>query len=229
MLGRGGLFRQENMEKRKLMSPREWVELCGKDEFRAPGVSEVGISARGDGFIKPRTTRRTRKASTAVPAEAPAHDSNSTPSGQVRVKDEPVDDDHAMQIVHDDGHGSAQMPIVLSPPDSTGSPDEVVPVKNEEVPASTSSPSKAKAKGKRQPQTRQTREANQANRLALDATFLETFEPHKAWLPPDTRPEDYTPEFCQRLERHYWRNCGLGKPAWYGADTQGALEFSLAL
>ncbi|KAJ7652264.1 JmjC domain, hydroxylase-domain-containing protein [Mycena rosella] len=43
MRGRAGLFRQENMEKRKLMSVREWAELCAKDEFRAPGVDQVGV------------------------------------------------------------------------------------------------------------------------------------------------------------------------------------------
>jgi hypothetical protein len=47
MLGNAGLFRQENMEKRKVMSVREWVELCSKDEFRAPGVFDVGLTSRG--------------------------------------------------------------------------------------------------------------------------------------------------------------------------------------
>lgn len=46
MLGNGGLFRQQNMEKRKTMSVREWVELCNKDEYRAPAVHEVGLESR---------------------------------------------------------------------------------------------------------------------------------------------------------------------------------------
>ena len=31
MVGRGGLFRQQNIEKRRIMSVREWAELCAKD------------------------------------------------------------------------------------------------------------------------------------------------------------------------------------------------------
>jgi hypothetical protein len=81
---------------------------------------------------------------------------------------------------------------------------------------------KPKQKGKRS-QTREAREAQLAARAAKDAAFMEVFDPNKDWLPPGTTPEDYTTEFCQKLERHYWRNCGFGRPAWYGADSQGSL------
>jgi len=60
-----------------------------------------------------------------------------------------------------------------------------------------------------------------AEKMAQDAAFLESFDMKTSWLPPNTLSEDYTPEFCKELERQYWRNCGLGKPAWYGADMQG--------
>ncbi|KAG8711943.1 hypothetical protein FRC11_001410, partial [Ceratobasidium sp. 423] len=33
----------------------------------------------------------------------------------------------------------------------------------------------------------------------------------------------YTPAVCRALERHFWRNCGLGKDPMYGADMQGTL------
>lgn len=42
MVGRAGLFRQKNMEAYKKLSVREWAELCEKDDYRAPGVDEVG-------------------------------------------------------------------------------------------------------------------------------------------------------------------------------------------
>ena len=60
-----------------------------------------------------------------------------------------------------------------------------------------------------------------AEKAARDAAFLESFDTKTSWLPPNTQPDDYTPEFCKELERQYWRNCGLSKPAWYGADMQG--------
>lgn len=210
MLGSGGLFRQENMEKRKVMSVREWVELCGKEEFRAPGVQDVGLHARSansgaKASAKPKARKGRKKE--AVKAESAGPVMN-----DVVIKEEPVDDYHLPA-------GPSTKHTVASPPNS----DRAAP-----SPIATDDEPKAKAKpkakgGRRAPQTRETREANLAERAARDGEFLETFAPHKDWLPANTKPSDYTRGFCQKLERQYWRNCGLGKPAWYGADTQGSL------
>jgi hypothetical protein len=43
------------------------------------------------------------------------------------------------------------------------------------------------------------------------------------WLPSQTTPADFTPEACRTLERKFWRQLGMGEPAWYGADLQGTL------
>ncbi len=56
-----------------------------------------------------------------------------------------------------------------------------------------------------------------------ETKFYSSFDPHSAWLPPNTTPSDYTPEACRNLERIYWRTCGISAPAWYGADMQGSL------
>ena len=69
-------------------------------------------------------------------------------------------------------------------------------------------PSSDKRKG-RTTQTRAVREAAMVKRTQLDEAFLKDFDPHSDWLPPNTTPYDYTPEFCSTLERKYWRNCGL--------------------
>ena len=42
MDGIGGLFRQRNIEKRRVFSVREWVELCTSDDHRTPSVGEDG-------------------------------------------------------------------------------------------------------------------------------------------------------------------------------------------
>lgn len=42
MDGIGGLFRQRNIEKRRIFSVREWVELCTSDDHRTPSVGEDG-------------------------------------------------------------------------------------------------------------------------------------------------------------------------------------------
>jgi hypothetical protein len=71
---------------------------------------------------------------------------------------------------------------------------------------------------------RQKKAARAALKTDLDANFLSTFDPTTAWLPPGSSAEDYrSPEFVAGLERLFWRGCGVGKPAMYGADLPGSL------
>ncbi|KAJ6589191.1 JmjC domain, hydroxylase-domain-containing protein [Mycena capillaripes] len=161
MRGRAGLFRQENMEKRKLMSVREWAELCAKDEFRAPGKDQVGKHNNPSALPALRSRKKKPK-----------------------TKDE-----------------DQQEPLAMASPPNSASPD----------PEDTKPDASSKARNRR------------TERADKDTSFLETFSPHTDWLPPGTTAADYTPDFCAKLERAFWRNCGLGKPAWYGADTMGSL------
>jgi hypothetical protein len=66
-------------------------------------------------------------------------------------------------------------------------------------------------------------QARRHAKVAQDGAFMETFDPMTGWLPPGASPDDYTPDFCRMLERLYWRSCGIGKPALYGADMAGSL------
>ncbi|OCH87758.1 hypothetical protein OBBRIDRAFT_759285 [Obba rivulosa] len=239
MLGRAGLFRQENVEKRRTMSMREWTELCAQEDLRAPGVDDIGLHSRAtNGTVKART-RRTRKKRESETAE-PDQDGHG-----VRIKEE---EEEVATLPHEDHRGSKSL---ASPPSSVAAPTPAIAPDSElevetdlanghskagafgsaaeaESPVEEAQPEeegnedKPKPKGRRT-QTRQAREANLAERAAKDKVFLESFDPHSDWLPPNTTPFDYTPEFCRELERRYWRNCGLGRPAWYGADMAGSL------
>ncbi|OAX41802.1 JmjC-domain-containing protein [Rhizopogon vinicolor AM-OR11-026] len=232
MLGRGGLFRQENVEKRRVMSVREWAELCEKEEFRAPGVEDVGLHGRG-AYVKTRSKRSKMSAASTKVESAEPEDLSA------KVKEEEGEDDNDEAQETPDG-----LPAPLSPPTSAGLPQTPVSTNADDLvhhPASFDpSCSDDQAPGdvdmmahddkdvseKKQVAKKrgaQSREVREAERAAKDAAFLETFEPHKDWLPSCTKADDYTVEFCQKLERQFWRNCGLGKPAWYGADTQGSV------
>ncbi|KIM44364.1 hypothetical protein M413DRAFT_379857 [Hebeloma cylindrosporum] len=214
MRGSGGLFRQENMEKRKLMSVREWAELCNKAEFRTPGIQDVGLGSRGaNASIKPRAARRKPKAETAK--------ANSSSQAPVVIKQEPIDDSNSLSE-----RSSTQ--AVTTPPQSEGSPPPVpVAGPSNSKKGKKKQPVKVKAEPKEKPKrvgrTREAREAGFAERAARDLAFIDVFDPNDEWLPPGTTADDYTPEFCQKLERQYWRNCGIVEPAWYGADTPGSL------
>ncbi|KAG9312599.1 JmjC domain, hydroxylase-domain-containing protein [Chiua virens] len=225
MAGRGGLFRQENFEKRRVMSVREWAELCNKDEFRAPGIDEVGLHARST-RTGPRPPPRAR-------AKASTLKLDSVEPEETAVKEEDHGESSTDMLV-DESHGK-----YMSPPTSVGNPS--TPTADVDQPSKSylengdggagaeddgdhfadQTEDEPKPKAKRT-QTRQ-REAQLAERAAKDAAFIQSFDPNKDWLPPGTMPDDYTTEFCQKLERQYWRNCGFGRPAWYGADTQGSL------
>jgi len=200
MIGHGGLFRQENLEKRKFMSVREWVDLCRTDDLRAPGVQEVGQTRRrGNPEVPAPRLRRTKKKNEKnEPAE-------SAGPAVITVKGE---QDEALDEFGPSVLSSitplSTTPVADSPEDSNHSAI-ICPVDE-----------KPKNRGRRH-QTKEQREAIHAR----DVAFVDTFDPTKDWLPPGTTPSDYTVEFCQELERVYWRNLGLSKPAWYGADSQG--------
>ncbi|CCM00034.1 uncharacterized protein FIBRA_02060 [Fibroporia radiculosa] len=239
MFGRGGLFRQENVERRRNLSIREWAELCAKDELRAPGVDDIGLHARAtNGSVKPRTRRARKKRESETAEPEP---------GTSSIKEE--EEEGVGNLIGDGGSTS----LISSPPNTSGtSAIPLATVGDAEGYLNAASPAggeenadngiappqqpfesddkneeaedeKPRVKGRRIPQTRQTKEANLAERAVKDKTFLETFDPHSDWLPPNTTSFDYTPAFCRELERRYWRNCGLGKSAWYGADLAGSL------
>lgn len=186
------------------MSVREWAELCSKDEFRAPAKQDFGLESRNGRFHTTRAPppRRGRKKETMAPSEPV-------------VKEEPEE-----TTMHD----SARPSSVPSPPPSAGAASPPSGSRKAEGSPERDSKPDPKGKGKRVHQTREIRQANLADRAARDNQFINTFDPHFDWLPSNTNADDYTPEYCQKLERHYWRNCGLGKSAWYGADTQGLFD-----
>ena len=221
MLGSGGLFRQENMEKRKVMSVREWAELCSKEDFRAPGVDDVGLHARSAN-VKPRIKKSKKKAD-AVKTELA--------DVETEIRDDQDDEDqHIKDINHQIQH--CEQSCAASPPDSAVDASPATPRSEPGMGSADSEiipEDKAKPKPKRVGQTKEAREASLADRATKDLAFLETFSPHEDWLPSNTKASDYSPEFCQKLERQYWRNCGLGKPAWYGADTQGLFAVCVRL
>ncbi|KDN44039.1 hypothetical protein RSAG8_05771, partial [Rhizoctonia solani AG-8 WAC10335] len=150
-IGRTGLFRQQNEERRHTYSVRDWATLCAREGLRAPAPREIVQQA-----LNSRRSKRARKGEDAVD-----------------------DDEERAALV-----------------DALRTLDE------------------RKAASKR---------PNAATTHATDAEFYDNIDPLGEWLPENTLPEDYTPAVCRALERHFWRNCGLGKDPMYGADMQGTL------
>jgi hypothetical protein len=227
MFGHGGLFRQQNVEKRRVFSVREWAELCNKDDRRAPGVDSIDLRharrAAPPPPPKSRAKKGVPKAELAGPVPLPVLDeANNTASSSTVPKSPntpPLDGDSKLSIPPADPSPGDPQSEQLTDVASLPTPERSREDEESDDDGQEGKPQKAKAK--RKWQTREMREAHLAERAAADAIFLKSFNTRTDWLPPNTRPDDYTPEFCKMLERQYWRNCGFGTPAMYGADMEG--------
>jgi hypothetical protein len=204
MLGHGGLFRQQNVEKRRVFSVREWAELCNKEDRRAPGVDDIGLHYARRNAPPPPPKTRAKKGERSKPDVTKAAAAGPVSTPIVREVDNP----------NPTSNGD-----VPTPPTT---PERLKEEEEENTDDDEGRESKPQtAKPKRKWQTREMREAHLAERATADAAFLKSFNPQTDWLPPNTRSQDYTPEFCKDLERRFWRNCGFGTPAMYGADMEG--------
>ena len=233
MLGHGGLFRQQNVEKRRVFSVREWAELCSKEDRRAPSVDDIGLHhARRNAPPPPPKTRAKKgerskpdvtKAAAAGPASTPVvtevDNPNPASNGDVPTPPKSPSPENLSSceplLEHSTNVSSLPTPERLKEEEEENTDDDE---------GRDSKPQAAKPKSKWQ--TREMRDAHLAERAAADAAFLNSFNPHTDWLPPNTRSEDYTPEFCKDLERRFWRNCGFGAPAMYAADMEGWYSWS---
>ena len=228
MLGQAGLFRQTNVEKMKNrpLSIQEWFEKSQDRRFVGPGPKdldptldrdskaakekrageEVERKKNRDETRRKRlaaTARRTERLAAAARAgvEAPQPEDGSEGEDQAdetqhAEQTEPVD----LPAVQQENEGDTIM--VAGPPVDTVPPLD---------PSSRHSPQSSPDPLAKTPES---------NSEAVPEWY-ETFDFSQAWLPKDTRPEDYTPEACLNLERKFWKTMGLGEPSWYGADLQG--------
>ncbi|CAE6492394.1 unnamed protein product [Rhizoctonia solani] len=150
-IGRTGLFRQQNEERRHTYSVRDWATACARDVLRAP-----------------------------PPCEIVQQELNARRSKRARKGEDTVEDEEERAALMDALRTLDERKAAAQQPDSTTT-------------------------------------------HAADADFYDSLDPLRDWLPENTLPEDYTPAVCRALERHFWRNCGLGKDPMYGADMQGTL------
>jgi hypothetical protein len=234
MIGHGGLFRQQNVEKRRVLSVREWAELCKTEDRRAPGVDDISLHyARRAAPPPPPKTRAkrgerakaelTKASSAARPAPVPASEvDNAALAGSLPPSPNSPPHDEDLKAAAPIASPSASGLKMEQPADDVfPSTPEHLKEEEEENTDDDDGDKPQKTKAKRKWQTREMREAHLAERAAADAIFLKSFDPRTDWLPSNTRSEDYTPEFCKDLERRFWRNCGIGAPAMYGADMEG--------
>jgi hypothetical protein len=221
------------MEKRRTYSVREWAELCMQTDLRAPTRDELGRNAGANGTARSRGSRSTRasrandahvmapeEAASRLPTPAPEGndpveeakevDIPGNAEGSSTAKLEPAEEEEEEDLL-EEGAKSLPTPsgtVPDSPGESHDKPDE----KGDEKADATAS-------------SRSRKRARLEARILKDEEWLKTFDPETHWLPLGLTSEDYTHEFCQLLEKVYWRSCGLqGKKPMYGADLEGEVS-----
>lgn len=184
MMGQSGLFRQNNVEKRRNMTLKDWADLCTKDELKALPIKDGNVVTRGQRAArKPRTNKKAAKAA--------AKEEQAEQPNPASVDETPAE-----------APARAQSTVATDypTPQSNSSHDHIPPASDGFIHHSALPP-----------------------QIVAEDPWYANFDPRTAWLPQDTQPEDYTPEACRELERVFWRSCGIGAPAQYGADMPGSL------
>ncbi|OCF34619.1 hypothetical protein I316_03660 [Kwoniella heveanensis BCC8398] len=195
ILGHSGLFRLANVVKNKSrpLSIEEWFRKCKDKKFAGLGPKDVGRTLNRDS--KEAVERRER-----MKAEIKRRRDDKKKKAEERRASKA-----AQAVEAEEGHLNADAEVEeqkaeqhlvdgVPPLDPSGNSSHSSPEPHPTTPDSD----------------------------PIDPWYV-SFKPTEDWLPRDTRPEDYTVEACAALERHFWKNMGIGEPSWYGADMEGSL------
>ncbi|KAG8816801.1 hypothetical protein FRC18_000813 [Serendipita sp. 400] len=228
MLGISGIFRQQNIEKRRVYSLREWFEVGMSQDFRSPGREEVYRDRSKTQIRKGRASKGmedSRKVSEIPLPHNQLIEEHKSPIQEVKSSKTAggleVGPDHHSPLSAPTHPAAVREDIDIEGgemDDEKGQPpvDTNLPDLNAEA--------ARLAKEQKALFAKERKAARAALRSDLDSSFISTFDPTNSWVPPGSSAEDFSsPEFAAAIERAYWRSCGVGKPAMYGADLPGSL------
>jgi hypothetical protein len=196
MFGSAGVFRQNNIEKNKSrpLSVREWFDKCRDDKFAGPSPRVVERDSKEAKEMRAQAEREKK-------AERQRKKAEKERKRTMRAEAVAAEAEAAARAETELSHSQAAQ-VNDRDADMTTLSDIVPPLDPSSSTSSHSSPDPVATT----PDTEQ-----------LDPWYVET-DFSSAWLPKNTKSEDYTPEACARLQDKFWKNMGLGEPSWYGAD-----------
>lgn len=197
MLGRSGLFRVTNIEKRRAhpFDIQEWFVKSQSKQFVGPGPKD------GDKAIdRDSKEAKERRAKMVAAAEQGRKDRREA----AKKRRESKAKHETAEVVTDEGMHAQEEEEMNG---------EAKIEESGEVPALTHSPHSSSTSDPM---------ATTPPTESIDP-FYDSFDPKTAWLPQGTLPEDYTPEACSLMEKKFWKSLLTREPSWYGADLQGSL------
>ncbi|KAI9751474.1 MAG: hypothetical protein M4579_006046 [Chaenotheca gracillima] len=209
--GSQGTYRQANIEKQRSYNLPQWRQLSEASDHQPP-------ARRGE-------RRPGQEKSTRSTAKSTGSGGGRKVAGRSKKAAKPESTDTAVG----ESNGTAVEPKIEGPPTPTSPNSPKVSVaKTEETNSEAqikdepnedeledASPSKGKG---RQPKSVSARRKYN-RRAAADVIDEAAFEGFDYRI---SNPEDYTPERCEELERHYWKTLTYNSPL-YGADMPGSL------
>lgn len=249
MEGRAGLFRALQIERCRVFTFKQWVEHCGKDQYKAPTPAEVEAKRkRTDGPIPPVPVKRRKVGARGIGLTISAENQRTLDGGDITMEPSEI---NAIQGQSNE-EGPVQEIVVkfksgINPSSSTTTPDSADlpsprrimprravrdhPVSYRSPLSSTQTQNSSGSTSQPQIQTTPAKKSSPKKKFdgalkeaqSEDDEWYDSFDPLTSWLPSNTKPEDYTPELCHQLLRKYWREMGIGSSAWYGADLKGSL------
>lgn len=198
MLGRKGLFRVTNVEKRKMrpLDVHEWFDKSQNSRFVGPGPNDGDRTLDRD---SKEAKERVVKAQAEIKAKRLERKEKLQAAKQRKAA-------RATTVNGDTEAHQGDEEQEMEQTNATTLHDEPVPELAHSPHSSSSSDPRA-----------QTPNSDTAD------PFYHSFDPKTAWLPKDTTEDDYTPEACAGMERKFWKNLLTREPSWYGADLQGSL------
>lgn len=207
MLGRSGLFRVTNVEKRKAhpLDIHEWFDMCQSKKFVGPGPKDGDRTLDRD---SKEAKERRQRAEVEIKAQRLEKREKLAAAKKRKAARESVAKDIAMEGV--DENVQEQVDQEMTEQIHV----EGLPPKEESVPDLAHSPHSSSSSSDQRAVTPDSDAV---------APFYRTFDPATAWLPPNTTQDDYTPEACAVMEKKFWKTLLTREPSWYGADLQGSL------
>jgi hypothetical protein len=200
MLGRSGLFRVTNVEKRRAhpFDVQEWFIKSQSKQFVGPGPKD------GDKAVdRDSKEAKERRAKMMADAEQERRGRREAREAALRRKEERAKQDTSM-VKEEPTHAQEEEAMDA---------DIKMAQENGDVPALSHSPHSSSTSDPM---------ATTPGSDAIDS-FYDTFDPKSAWLPQGTTEEDFTPEACSLMEKKFWKSLLTREPSWYGADLQGSL------
>src|SRR5271170_3740263 len=216
--GSGGVFRQTNIEKRRVYNLPQWRKVCESTDHQPParrGEVRTAGHTTGKRKAKPKESPRKKvKPNTEISDPTPLTTTDTQAGGEVAQVPSPAQtssDERPMQSMADNEHSTSPEPLDATARvamDVDQPPPIAEPINRPTTPVS---PPTLTRKRQRAPSTDDSPDDEDVEQNDFDGFDYRI-----------SNSSEYTVERCKELEKIYWKTITFNNPL-YGADMPGSL------